>query len=304
MSRLSPAGRPRRSNRSGDGASGAEACCRRMEARSRLREEDQPAALLLSRTPPRPPGTPSAPPAPPQGAAWAARGQRTPLKPGSRTPPCCWHDRRAPELTLPQPPHLRHVRRQHLWGRPGQGLGETRGAGSAAPGRSAAALPGAPPWHSHHACRRPCAQEASFKEFLSRPENRGLVEQHQRKEVKQAIQLQEKARALEFREKVCVRAEARACSWAQRTARAARRARQRSGTARGTARPGGRARSVLFDSCRRRRHPSPPGRCWTPSTTPRRRSPPFWRTACCGASCRPSPTTPTATFRSGPATRA
>lgn len=45
-------------------------------------------------------------------------------------------------------------------------------------------------------------QEASFKEFLSRPENRPLVEQHQRKEVKQALQLQEKAAALKFRSKV------------------------------------------------------------------------------------------------------
>lgn len=45
-------------------------------------------------------------------------------------------------------------------------------------------------------------QEASFKEFLSRPENRPLVEQHQRKEVKQALQLQEKAAALKFKSKV------------------------------------------------------------------------------------------------------
>lgn len=45
-------------------------------------------------------------------------------------------------------------------------------------------------------------QEASFKEFLSRPENRAIVEKHQRKEVKQAIQLQGRMRALEFRDKV------------------------------------------------------------------------------------------------------
>lgn len=47
----------------------------------------------------------------------------------------------------------------------------------------------------------PPPQEASFKEFLSRPENREVVEKHQRKEAKQAIQLQEKMRALEFRDK-------------------------------------------------------------------------------------------------------
>lgn len=46
------------------------------------------------------------------------------------------------------------------------------------------------------------AMEASFKEFISRPENRPLVEAHQRKEVKQAIQLQDKVRALDFRDKV------------------------------------------------------------------------------------------------------
>ena len=45
-------------------------------------------------------------------------------------------------------------------------------------------------------------QEASFKEFLSRPENRPLVEKHQRREVKQALQLQEKTAALHFRDKV------------------------------------------------------------------------------------------------------
>lgn len=51
--------------------------------------------------------------------------------------------------------------------------------------------------------RRPIleAQEASFKEFLSRPENQEVMEKQQRKEAKQAIQLQEKMRALEFREK-------------------------------------------------------------------------------------------------------
>lgn len=45
-------------------------------------------------------------------------------------------------------------------------------------------------------------QEASFKEFLSRPENAAAVEAQQRKEAKQAVQLQEKIRALQFREKV------------------------------------------------------------------------------------------------------
>ena len=45
-------------------------------------------------------------------------------------------------------------------------------------------------------------QEASFKEFLQRPENRPLVEAHQRKEVRQALRMKEKARALEFQEKV------------------------------------------------------------------------------------------------------
>lgn len=45
-------------------------------------------------------------------------------------------------------------------------------------------------------------KEASFKEFLSRPENAAAVEAQQRKEAKQAVQLQEKIRALQFREKV------------------------------------------------------------------------------------------------------
>jgi len=45
-------------------------------------------------------------------------------------------------------------------------------------------------------------QEASCKEFLARPENAALVEAQQRKEAKQAVQLQEKVRALHFREKV------------------------------------------------------------------------------------------------------
>ena len=45
-------------------------------------------------------------------------------------------------------------------------------------------------------------QEASFKEFLARPENQALVEKHQRREVKQAIQLQEKMAALRFRDTV------------------------------------------------------------------------------------------------------
>ncbi|KAL4428099.1 hypothetical protein ABPG75_002188 [Micractinium tetrahymenae] len=46
------------------------------------------------------------------------------------------------------------------------------------------------------------AMEASFKEFLARPENQEVVEKQQRKEAKQAIQLQEKMRALDFRDKV------------------------------------------------------------------------------------------------------
>lgn len=45
-------------------------------------------------------------------------------------------------------------------------------------------------------------QEESFKEFLSRPENQPILEKHQRREVKQAIQLQEKMNALNFRSKV------------------------------------------------------------------------------------------------------
>ncbi|KAK9835278.1 hypothetical protein WJX84_006359 [Apatococcus fuscideae] len=44
--------------------------------------------------------------------------------------------------------------------------------------------------------------EASLKEFLSRPENRPLVEAHQRKEARQALKFKEKAQALTFREKV------------------------------------------------------------------------------------------------------
>lgn len=46
------------------------------------------------------------------------------------------------------------------------------------------------------------SQEASFKEFLSRPENQPVLEKHQKREVKQAIQLQEKIAALKFRSKV------------------------------------------------------------------------------------------------------
>jgi len=45
-------------------------------------------------------------------------------------------------------------------------------------------------------------QEESFKEFLSRPENQPILEKHQRREVKQAIQLQEKMNAMNFRSKV------------------------------------------------------------------------------------------------------
>ena len=47
-------------------------------------------------------------------------------------------------------------------------------------------------------------QEASLKEFLSRPENRPLVEAHQRKEARQALKFKEKAQALTFREKVMI----------------------------------------------------------------------------------------------------
>lgn len=45
-------------------------------------------------------------------------------------------------------------------------------------------------------------QEASFKEFLARPENQPILEKHQRKEVKQALKLQEKIHALKFRSTV------------------------------------------------------------------------------------------------------
>lgn len=44
-------------------------------------------------------------------------------------------------------------------------------------------------------------QEASLKEFLNRPENRPVLEKHQRKEMRQALQLQEKMHALHFRDK-------------------------------------------------------------------------------------------------------
>ena len=44
--------------------------------------------------------------------------------------------------------------------------------------------------------------QASFKEFLSRPENQPILEQHQRKEVRQSIKLQEKIQALKFRSAV------------------------------------------------------------------------------------------------------
>ena len=46
------------------------------------------------------------------------------------------------------------------------------------------------------------AFQASFKEFLARPENQPILEQHQRKEVKQSIRLQEKMQALKFRSAV------------------------------------------------------------------------------------------------------
>jgi len=45
-------------------------------------------------------------------------------------------------------------------------------------------------------------KEASFKEFLARPENQPILEKHQRKEVKQAIKVQEKIQALKFRSTV------------------------------------------------------------------------------------------------------
>lgn len=44
--------------------------------------------------------------------------------------------------------------------------------------------------------------EASFKEFLARPENQPILEKHQRKEVKQALKVQEKVHALKFRDVV------------------------------------------------------------------------------------------------------
>ncbi|KDD76940.1 hypothetical protein H632_c60p2 [Helicosporidium sp. ATCC 50920] len=42
--------------------------------------------------------------------------------------------------------------------------------------------------------------EASFKEFLARPENRKLVEKQQRKEVRQSVALQERAELLRFKD--------------------------------------------------------------------------------------------------------
>lgn len=44
--------------------------------------------------------------------------------------------------------------------------------------------------------------EASFKEFLARPENQPALEKHQRKEMKQALKLQEKIHALKFKDVV------------------------------------------------------------------------------------------------------
>ncbi len=45
-------------------------------------------------------------------------------------------------------------------------------------------------------------QEASFKEFVNRPENRPLMEKQQQKEVQQGLKLNDRIRALEFRDKV------------------------------------------------------------------------------------------------------
>lgn len=46
------------------------------------------------------------------------------------------------------------------------------------------------------------SMEASFKEFLARPENRKLVEKQQRKEVRQALAAQDRSRVLEFKDRL------------------------------------------------------------------------------------------------------
>lgn len=45
-------------------------------------------------------------------------------------------------------------------------------------------------------------QEQSFKEFAQRPENRALLEQHQREEVSAALRLQEQAQELQLQQQV------------------------------------------------------------------------------------------------------
>ena len=45
-------------------------------------------------------------------------------------------------------------------------------------------------------------QDESMQHFLHRPENRVLVEAHQKREIQQAIRHKEKADAMEFRAKV------------------------------------------------------------------------------------------------------
>jgi hypothetical protein len=47
-----------------------------------------------------------------------------------------------------------------------------------------------------------CEQEQSFKEFAMRPENRALLEQHQREEVAAALQLQEQMQDLNLQQQV------------------------------------------------------------------------------------------------------
>ena len=45
-------------------------------------------------------------------------------------------------------------------------------------------------------------QEASFKAFLERPENRPLVEAHQRKEALRALKMKQRTMASDFQQKV------------------------------------------------------------------------------------------------------
>ena len=45
-------------------------------------------------------------------------------------------------------------------------------------------------------------QEASFKAFLERPENRPLVEAHQRKEAMRAVKMKQRQMASDFQQKV------------------------------------------------------------------------------------------------------